>query len=226
VSLPPEWEEILRRDVPFYASLSADDRERFEAKLVRFVDGKNFLPAAEFEIELRMKVVIGGVASRLSMNLPLEEYRRLESVSVYQRAIETDDGHAIGVAFLANSVSLSWPDVLAGLADPSDARNVGYHEFAHVLDASDGISDGRPPLVLTPELHRLWKQVMIEEWAKLAGDLRGNRASVMDPYGATSVVELFAVATEAFFERPRDLKERHPDLFMLLATYYQQDPSV
>lgn len=221
-SIAESWVEILGRDVPFVGRLSDDERARFETKLVRFVEEKTFIAAGDFEIELRMKVVIGAVACRLSMNLPLEEYRRLDTISVHRGVF--DDGHLIGSASMASSVSLSWPDVLAGLADPSDARNVGYHEFAHVLDASDGISDGRPPLVLAPELHRLWKRVMVEEWAKLTGDLRANRDSVMDPYGATSVVELFAVATEAFFERPQALKERHPDLFMLLAAYYQQDP--
>jgi len=35
----------------------------------------------------------------------------------------------------------------------------------------------------------------------------------MDRYEATHPVEFFAVATETFFEKPRQLKLKHPDLY-------------
>jgi MtfA peptidase len=47
----------------------------------------------------------------------------------------------------------------------------------------------------------------------------------MDTYGAKNPAEFFAVITEAFFERPRALKEKHPALFAQLERFYQQDPT-
>lgn len=47
---------------------------------------------------------------------------------------------------------------------------------------------------------------------------------VLDPYGATSEAEFFAVATESFFERPEALAQSLPKLYALLADFYRQDP--
>ena len=37
--------------------------------------------------------------------------------------------------------------------------------------------------------------------------------------------EFFAVATEAFFDVPIDLREGEPDLYAVLADFYGQDPA-
>ena len=36
--------------------------------------------------------------------------------------------------------------------------------------------------------------------------------------------EFFAVVTEAFFERPRALRAKHPELYAELARFFRQDP--
>ena len=48
--------------------------------------------------------------------------------------------------------------------------------------------------------------------------------SVLDPYALTGPEELFAVAVEAFFQTPRDLAERHGELYGFLSSYFRQDP--
>ncbi|MCK4943621.1 MAG: zinc-dependent peptidase, partial [Candidatus Aminicenantes bacterium] len=34
----------------------------------------------------------------------------------------------------------------------------------------------------------------------------------------------FAVASESFFEKPRQLKKKHPELYQELKNYYHTDP--
>ena len=46
----------------------------------------------------------------------------------------------------------------------------------------------------------------------------------LDTYGAQNPAEFFAVATESFFEKPGQLKERHPELYAELKEFYHQDP--
>src|SRR2546429_5297556 len=46
----------------------------------------------------------------------------------------------------------------------------------------------------------------------------------LDEYGATNPAEFFAVATECFFEKPRQLKKKHPALYDELKRFYRQDP--
>jgi hypothetical protein len=46
-----------------------------------------------------------------------------------------------------------------------------------------------------------------------------------EPTPGANEAELFAVATEAFFERPRELARKHPELYAMLADAYGQDPA-
>ena len=48
--------------------------------------------------------------------------------------------------------------------------------------------------------------------------------SVLDTYGATNPPEFFAVATEAFFERPRALRAKNRQLYDQLAAFFRQNP--
>ncbi|NCJ07486.1 hypothetical protein GS597_13405 [Synechococcales cyanobacterium C] len=52
---------------------------------------------------------------------------------------------------------------------------------------------------------------------------RGQK-TVLDAYGATNPAEFFAVATETFFEKPRQLKKNHSGLYAQLQHYYRVDP--
>jgi MtfA peptidase len=53
---------------------------------------------------------------------------------------------------------------------------------------------------------------------------RRGRTSVLDKYGATKPAEFFAVATECFFEKPTQLKKKHPALYDELNEFYHQEP--
>ena len=45
----------------------------------------------------------------------------------------------------------------------------------------------------------------------------------MNPYGATSPIEFFAVASEYFFEHPQALQKNNPDLYKILRLVFKQD---
>jgi hypothetical protein len=55
--------------------------------------------------------------------------------------------------------------------------------------------------------------------------MQKRRRSVMDRYGATNPAEFFAVATEAFFEKSKQMRKRHPELYNALREYYRLDPA-
>jgi hypothetical protein len=151
----------------------------------------------------------------------------------------------LGESWRYGAVVLAWADVPQGPSDAMTGRNLVLHEFAHQLDSEDGFSDGVPVLDRRSDY---------EEWARVLGaryeELRraveeqqdrqrhgawsggeegeGPRAGgqkVLDPYGATNAAEFFAVATEAFFEKPDDLARELPDLYDELRKYYRLDPA-
>ena len=52
-----------------------------------------------------------------------------------------------------------------------------------------------------------------------------HRRSILNKYGATNPAEFFAVATETFFEKPKQMKKKHQELYEELRNYYKLDPA-
>jgi Mlc titration factor MtfA (ptsG expression regulator) len=100
----------------------------------------------------------------------------------------------------------------------------GSHEFAHQLDAEEGITSGASLLVGRSGSYN-GEDILQHECARLREDDELGRPTVLDPYGAENPAELFAVATESFFETPHPLRKRHPELYAELVRYYRQDPA-
>ena len=88
----------------------------------------------------------------------------------------------------------------------------------------DGQPDGTPRLH-EDEAYQRWYEAMKADYDTLVEQSEHGRAAVLDAYGAESAAELFAVATEAFFEKPRQLRKRHEALYQVLREYYRQDPA-
>jgi Mlc titration factor MtfA (ptsG expression regulator) len=65
---------------------------------------------------------------------------------------------------------------------------------------------------------------MKTEFASLRAAEETGIPTLLDTYGATNPAEFFAVSVEAFFERPKLLRARHPKLFAELQKYFKQDP--
>jgi len=130
----------------------------------------------------------------------------------------------LGQSWGHGTVVLAWDSVRRGSAIPGDGRNVTFHEFAHQLDQETGEADGTPYLD-TPSDLRAWTAVMGEHFVALRSAVEDGRKTFMDDYGATNPAEFFAVATEFFFEKPLQLRRKHPALYDELAEYFGQDPA-
>ncbi len=116
-------------------------------------------------------------------------------------------------------VTLSKPALERGFNDMADRKNVGIHEFAHMLDQADGEIDGVPEAYMPEELVEPWQELMYRTIKKIK---KGK--SDIDSYGATSEAEFFAVVTEYFFEKPDQMAEKHPQLYNLLSKVFHQNP--
>lgn len=223
-ALPAAWAPLIAQHFPFAARLDADERERFLTRLKVFALEKRFEGAGGLHVTDEMKVVVAGCAARLARNLSLDVYDDLMTVVLYPAAWKStrEDGAVhLGEAHRWGLVVLAWDAVQHGLRAPGDGHDTALHEFAHVLDLVDGAFDGTPELTSTAQVHA-WAKVFSAHYEKLRA--RPERSQVLRAYGATNEAEFFAVATEAFFERPARLKERAPDLYAELRRYYRLDP--
>lgn len=224
VPFPERWRHILSARVPFYADLTEEERVRFEHKLMVFVRTKGFEGARGFVVTDEVKVVIGACAARLTMHMPEEHYEALLSIVIYASHYKHHDGEHIvyGEANDRGVVVLSWEAVQRGLADQHDGHDTAVHELAHALDIEDGAFDGTPEL--DGEAYAPWARVMTTAFDALRRRKKKRRVVLRD-YGAQNPAEFFAVSTEAFFEKPVQMKAQHPELYAELSAYFRSDPA-
>jgi len=232
--LPPAWREVLQRNVSIVQHLPADQRRRLEGIVQVLLAERRFEGCQGLAITDEIRVTIAGQAALMLLGEEGYYFDRVPSVLVYPTRYAREhavgnagpvevDAELLGESWHRGSIILSWPAVLSGGRDPADGRNLVLHEFAHHLDGLDGEMGGTPPLAST-QAHDHWRAVFDREYARLCDEVAAGQETLLDPYGTTSQAELFAVATECFFERPAELAVRHPELFACLQGFYKLDP--
>jgi len=182
-------------------------------------------------------VTVAAQACVLLLNRDNDLYPDLEMILVYPSAyvdgrprtieggIVLEGGEArLGESWSRGVVVLAWDAVLKGAKDVRDGKNVVFHEFAHQLDTEDGAADGAPVLEQRAA-YGAWARVLGAAYEGLVRDAEEGARTVLDTYGATNPAEFFAVVTEAFFERPKALRAKHPALYEQMRSFYQQDPA-
>lgn len=231
---PPEWRKVLEQLVRHYQFLNAPQRQRHEGFVQVLVAEKNWVGGSGFELNIGMKVTIAGYAGVMTLGMKEPYYfDRLKTIIVYPASYQPHSsrydqyqpigpiGVRLGEAWHYGPIVLSWAEIVA----PQKSRpgnNLVFHEFAHHIDGLDGEVEGTPPLV-GREKARTWYAVMEAEFERLRGEASRGEATLLDRYGASNRAEFFAVASECFFERPRAMREQHPDLYRVLADFYCQD---
>ena len=234
--LPDGWVAILHRNVPIYGSLPEPLRKQLGGHINVFLAEKNFEGCDGLEITDEIRLTIGAQACLLLLNRKTGYYPHLDSILVYPGAyvaktterrgyLETtyDDVRG-GESWDRGVLVLSWDDVLHGSLDFTDGYNVVLHEFAHQLDEENGTVEGTPALE-SESRYSSWARVFKKEYKALQRAQKAGEETVIDYYGASHPAEFFAVATEAFFERPKELRLNHPALYEELKGFYHVDPS-
>lgn len=224
VAWPLNYEELLNDYVRFYANLGEEDRKLFEEKFKKFLLAVK-ITGANAEIEDLDRVLIGAAAVIPTFYIRDWEYIDLREVLVYPGNFNTDfEQHGwdrtisgmVGSGALQNVMILSKWELRQGFIHSSSNRNTAIHEFVHLVDKMDGTLDGVPEILLERKYLPRWRQLLEET-------MEGIRGGVLDidPYGATSPVECFAVISEYFFEQPEAFAARHPELSAMLQRIFR-----
>lgn len=230
------WHVTLAR-LPFLAHRSEEDLAALRRMTSLFLDGKEFSGAGGLEVSDEMAVAIAAQACLPVLRLGLGAYHRFVGIVVHPAEVSvarevTDHAGVVhrydevlaGEAMAGGPMMLSWADVMAAGTADGPAYNVVIHEFAHVLDLADGVADGMPPQP-SARAAQHWQEVLLPEFDRFAERAACGYETVIDPYGAQSPDEFFAVAVEAFFVAPQALKEEQPALYRLFSSYFRQDPA-
>jgi len=236
-ALPASTLEIIERNVPYARLLSKEDFDELGGHIQVFLAEKEFEGCGGLQITDEIRTTIAAQACLLLLHRPTDYYPMLRTILVYPSAyvapMTESVGHGVvregvsvrlGESWQHGSVILSWDDVLHGAADINDGHNVVLHEFAHQLDQEAGSAEGAP-ILPKRSMYVAWARVLSAEYARLQKDAKLGRGTILDKYGAVNPAEFFAVATECFFEKAPQLKEKHPELYKELRLFYRQDPA-
>jgi MtfA peptidase len=230
------WLQTLA-DFPFLGRLAAPDQEALRNLATLFLADKEFAGAQGLQVSDRMAVAIAAQACLPVLRLGLHCYDAFKGIVVHadvvvaRRSVVDDDGvvheydeELAGEAMDGGPLMLSWRDVEEAGSTASVGYNVVIHEFAHVLDMRDGLPDGVPLLPdRTARTH--WLRVLNAAYDRFCAEVDRGAETLLDPYGAESIDEFFAVSAEAFFVAPEDFLDAHPHLYALFADYFAQDPA-
>ena len=138
-----------------------------------------------------------------------------------------------GEAMEHGPVMLSWQDVAAAGTSAETGYNVVVHEFAHKIDMRNGEPDGCPPLppgfmgATSPRAaHAVWRAVLEPAFDAfreqvIIAERFGGAEPWLDPYGAESSTEFFAVACEAYFVNRDRFGEDFPALQALFDAFFR-----
>ncbi len=225
--VPPEWEAVLQRDVVFFRVLEPAAQQRFRRQLQVFL-GEKRITGIGVQVEATTRVLVAASAVIPIFGFPDWEWDQINEVLVYPTRFDGEfefgdkQGHNIlgmvGTGSLNRLMILSKPDLINGFRNPTDKRNVSVHEFAHLVDKTDGVIDGVPGMGLDRQAIGPWIDLVRRKMAEIEAG-----TSDIHRYALTNEAEFFAVTSEYFFERPDLMQRKHPVLYTALERVFNQD---
>jgi len=222
---------LLTACCPLYRRAPESVRLAAEGRALELLEQVHFIGCNGLEISDTMRLVVAFQAGLLLGRFGAGVRGELGGVLLYPDSFLAPRSHvdAAGVVTEGEEplsgetletarIVLSWADVEAGL-EAGDGYNVVLHEFAHFLDhALDGSLSAPAP-------KQTWHGLLQREYAALCAAVDAGTPTLIDPYGAEDPAEFFAVATETFMERSRELAVERPELYQALARIYALDPA-
>lgn len=223
--LSPGYQKLLEENVVFYSSLDPAEKKQFEGKIKKFL-GYVRIEGIDTEVEELDRLLIAASAVIPIFYFPSYKYFNLRSVILYPATFNRDEFLAggyerntlgmVGTGPMQGAMILSKQALHHGFQNKNQPNNTGIHEFVHLVDKEDGEVDGLPETLLPKELHQRWIELVNSNTQKIY-----NGESDISSYATTKRGEFLAVVSEYFFNSSKQFKERHPELYKILAVMYK-----
>jgi Mlc titration factor MtfA (ptsG expression regulator) len=225
----PAWRTFLNKKVGFYISLNKEEKDRFEYKIQEFLLNCR-VTGINTQVNENDKLLVAASAVIPIFEFTEWRYSNLHEVLIYpgmfNDQFETAGGDRnilgmVGTGYMNGKMILSKKALHAGFVNETDKKNTAIHEFVHLIDKLDGHIDGVPSLLLEKQYAIPWLDLI----NKKIEEIYANKSDI-NPYGGTNREEFFSVTSEYFFERPKLLAKKHPELYKLLQEVFDQDPAI
>ena len=210
-----KWEKILSEKVAFYNHLEEYAKAKFRQRIQKFLADTLITGVKDVTVDETIKLLVASSAIIPVFLFDGWEYPNLTQVLIYEGAVDTYqesdpeiNGTLLGqVRPFQNKhlLLLSKQSLISGFESMHGKSNVGFHEFAHLIDQLDGSIDGIPKVLMPESLLKPWTELMYAEIDKIQLE-----QSDINTYALTNHAEFFAVVCEYFFNNPIAFKDKHP----------------
>jgi Mlc titration factor MtfA (ptsG expression regulator) len=225
---PINYKPLLEAHVAYYQKLDPTEKARFEKQIIEFLTDTH-IEGVGTEITELDQVLIASSAVIPIFGFPAWRYQNLTNIILYP---DTFDGEfqfeggnrnilgMVGSGYMNGQMLLSRAALTKGFSKSAGSEHAAIHEFVHLLDKSDGATDGIPENLMAHEYAAPWLHLMHTEMHRIEA---GH--SDINPYALTNEAEFFAVAAEYFFEKSGQFETKHPELYQQLSLIFQQKPA-
>lgn len=219
---------ILLERVSYYRNLDETGRSRFEAMVQDFLSEVR-IEGVGITLEPLDRVLVASSAIIPVFGFGQWKYRNLTSVLLYPDTFNKDfqfEGEQrnimgmVGTGYMNGQMILSRSALREGFSPSAGKENTAIHEFVHLLDKSDGATDGVPENLIPHQYIIPWVKMIHQEIKRIE-----HGKSDINPYAITNEAEFLAVVSEYFFEKPEQFQTRHPELYTILSGMFAQDPA-
>lgn len=226
LSIP--YGDIINSEVAFYQKLDSLDKSKFE-DLVRGFLAEVHIEGVGTSVTDVDRILIASSAVIPVFGFPEWKYTNLTNVILYPDTFDKKfqfEGEnrsilgMVGSGYMNGQMILSRAALIKGFSKASGKENTAIHEFVHLLDKSDGATDGIPENLLANEYCIPWLRMMHQEMHRIE-----SGKSDINLYAVTNEAEFLAVAAEYFFEKPDQFSQVHPELYRILSQIFNQNPA-
>ncbi|UMB52533.1 zinc-dependent peptidase [Lutibacter sp. A64] len=225
-SFPKEWRVILIENITFYNALTKAEQTKFEYQIQEFLLNCR-ITGIKTTVNLVDKLLVASSAVIPVFGFDNWTYSNINEVLIYPNSFNKDfklegENRAIlgmvGTGYMDGIMILSKQALHHGFKNESDKKNTAIHEFVHLIDKTGGTIDGIPSVLMEKQYAIPW----IDLINKKIDEIYDGKSDI-NPYGGTNRAEFFSVISEYFFERPKLLERKHPELYILLEKIFKQD---
>ena len=222
------YRQLLSDQVDYYFRLSPGKKKRFEKLLYEFLSDVTIEGVGTDVTDLD-RVLIASSAIIPIFGLGDWKYKNLTNIILYPDTFDKEfqfEGEnrnilgMVGSGYMNGQMLLSRAALDKGFSKSSGKENAAIHEFVHLLDKSDGATDGLPENLMAHEYAIPWLSMIHQEMHRIE-----QGKSDINPYALTNEAEFLAVASEYFFEKPDKFQHMHPALYDQLSLIFNQNPA-
>jgi len=221
-TFPGHWQALLTQHVVFYGRLDAKEQFRFQKRMMQFLS-EVYIDGVDLEVTDLDRIFLASSAVIPVFGFKEWHYKTLSGILIYpdnfNEAYEFNEDSKkrrisgiVGTGRLERQMIISKKALHHGFENHEDKSNTAIHEFVHLIDKMDDRVDGIPEVLMQHVYTIPWLKLIHDEMEAIHKNQSDIRA-----YGGTSQAEFLAVAAEYFFEKPKLMKRKHPELFKMLS---------